>query len=331
MASDRPWHPEELARDATTVAELARAYSADTGPVGWPWPITSPASIPPGATTSLAATGFRGDQMREIGRVARDRFGLTVQEATGWTTRGRTYDTFMPTHVICHHTAMPYDVDRVLIEGRPDVPGPLCHFSLHADGTVVLIAAGLANHCGTATVRNAEAYGIEATGPVPVGAQGPGAFPQYGAYLKLCAAVRLVTGWGRGRHLGHKEIALPDGRKIDPAFGDPPPWPYADMDRFRDGTEQLMRGADDMPLSDEDIARIREEAVIKPLADPTHAYLQDELRPLKEAIAAISVTVSDAQLEALADRLAPLVAARLQIAGHPGFTITGEAIPKAPT
>jgi hypothetical protein len=232
----RRWHPEELARDRVTVAELIDAYDRDpTTP-----PADEPVTLldledddePPG---TLTRGGFMAAEMRAIAHLGRDRFGLVFREAAGWTTRGRTWAVFNPTFgVIDHHTAAPFDTDRVLIDGRPDVPGPLCQWAHHTDGVVVLIAAGLANHAGVASVSSAEAYGIEATGPTPTGATGPGAFRQYDAYRKLNAAIRIYRAWDRSRQLGHKEIALPLGRKVDPMF---------DMAQFRDATDRLIAGS----------------------------------------------------------------------------------------
>jgi hypothetical protein len=188
--------------------------------------------------------------MRAIGALAQDA-GLRVVEADGWEDRGRTWSVLRPDYVVCHHTAAQTDIDRILIDGRADLPGPLCNFALHRDGTVVLIASGLANHAGVATISSDQAYGIEATGPIPIDNQGTDAFPQYGQYITLVAAIRLHHGWSSGRVLAHKEIARPDGRKPDPAFGDPPPYPYSDMTRFRFAVDEAVRTwgleeADDM-------------------------------------------------------------------------------------
>lgn len=83
--------------------------------------------------------------------------GLTVIEVEGWKNRGRPASTgyFDPTEgVTVHHdgaTSSPSNPSpalRVLIEGRPDLPGPLCQWSVRHDGVVVVIAAGRANHAG---------------------------------------------------------------------------------------------------------------------------------------------------------------------------------------
>jgi hypothetical protein len=194
----------------------------------------------------LGGSASNTRSMRAIGALCRDA-GLRVMEAGGWTDRGRTWGILKPEYVACHHTAAAIDIDRVLIDGRADLPGPLCNFALHGDDTVVLIASGLANHAGVATISSTQAYGIEATGPSPAGASGPSAFPNYDAYIILVAAVRLHHGWGNDRVVGHKEIARPLGRKINPSF---------DMDTFRAAVDRRVRTwgteEDDMGLSDDD-------------------------------------------------------------------------------
>jgi N-acetylmuramoyl-L-alanine amidase len=83
--------------------------------------------------------------------------GLTVIEVEGWRNRGRPASTgnFDPTSgVTTHHTGTRTTADspgptlRTLIEGRPDLPGPLCQWSVRFDGGVVVVAAGRANHAG---------------------------------------------------------------------------------------------------------------------------------------------------------------------------------------
>jgi hypothetical protein len=67
--------------------------------------------------------------------------------------------------VIAHHTAATNDSDSTLINGRSDLPGPLCNWALPENGDWVLIASGRANHAGEGSLSNFEARGIEATGP----------------------------------------------------------------------------------------------------------------------------------------------------------------------
>lgn len=83
--------------------------------------------------------------------------GLTVIEVAGWKDRGRpaTTGAFTPDQGITnHHTgtttsaANPGPTLRTLIEGRSDLPGPLCHWTVRYDGVVIVVAAGRANHAG---------------------------------------------------------------------------------------------------------------------------------------------------------------------------------------
>jgi hypothetical protein len=163
--------------------------------------------------------------------------GLPVTEVTGWPSRGRGQMSTVRT-IVCHHTAGPATGEfpslQVVRDGRPGLPGPLSHLGLGRSGRVYVIAAGLCSHTGR-TFRpdqgNRFAIGIEAegTGAAPW----PGA--QLDAYAALCAALTLHYGLGADRVLGHREIAAPAGRKIDPNF---------DMDGFRRSVARLRE--DDM-------------------------------------------------------------------------------------
>lgn len=159
--------------------------------------------------------------------------GLPVVEEPGWQLRahGPMLDVLA---IICHHTAGPATGDAPSLgtvrDGRPDLRGPLAQLLLARSGTVHVVAAGLCWHTG-ATFQpwqaNASAIGIEAE------ATGVDAWPpvQYDAYVRLCRALADHYGVPDDRVLGHKEIAAPAGRKIDPNF---------DMTAFR---ADLSRGA----------------------------------------------------------------------------------------
>jgi hypothetical protein len=174
------------------------------------------------------------DRVDDLHRLAEiwERLGLRVLEMTGWERRGRTSgNTF---EVLgCHHTGQPFDTDRILRDGRPDLSGPLCNVALHADGDVVLVASGLANHFGSATWPNGRSLGVEATGPQKSSPK----FPNHDAYVALAAgfcifkgntdpAKKLRTDVGIPVHMvaGHKEVAVDKetykiyGRKFDPDF-----------------------------------------------------------------------------------------------------------------
>lgn len=83
--------------------------------------------------------------------------GLTVIEVEGWGNRGRPASTgnYNPTEGVTNHhtgattsTRAPGPTLRTLIEGRPDLPGPLAQWSVRFDGVVIVIAAGRCNHAG---------------------------------------------------------------------------------------------------------------------------------------------------------------------------------------
>ena len=90
--------------------------------------------------------------------------GLKVVEVDGWSTRGYAgQDLAGCAGVMWHHTAtnraafngnnMP--TLNMLVHGRSDLAGPLANLGLGRDGTVYVIATGVANHAGTGS-----AYGI---------------------------------------------------------------------------------------------------------------------------------------------------------------------------
>lgn len=93
--------------------------------------------------------------------------GLNVIEEPGWSTRGRPSSTgsFNPSGVLWHHTGTktsssnPHPTISLLINGRSDLPGPLCQASPCYAGHVHVIAAGRANHAGDA----------KSSGPMPAG------------------------------------------------------------------------------------------------------------------------------------------------------------------
>jgi N-acetylmuramoyl-L-alanine amidase-like protein len=165
--------------------------------------------------------------LTDLASVAR-KTNLEVIEVPGWETRGRSQMGDVRA-VVCHHTAtlnrtadMP-SLDT-LINGRSDLKGPLSHFGLSRSGKIYVIAAGRCNHAGT--VRNpswgnshsigieAEATGTDATWPEV----------QLAALAQLCRVLVDHFGLSVSAVLGHKEVADPPGRKIDPNF---------DMNAFR--------------------------------------------------------------------------------------------------
>ncbi|GEL20848.1 N-acetylmuramoyl-L-alanine amidase [Pseudonocardia asaccharolytica] len=153
--------------------------------------------------------------------------GYPVLEVAGWRTRGHG-DFRQLEGVVLHHTADGptgnYPSLGVVRDGRAGLRGPLANLGLARDGTVLVIAAGVAWHAGASRWAgfadlNWTFLGIEAESRGTVDDWTPA---QRDAYPRLVAALLHYMRRGADRACGHKECALPPGRKIDPAFWDLP-------------------------------------------------------------------------------------------------------------
>lgn len=148
--------------------------------------------------------------------------GYPVVEVAGW--QGRGHGGFRVVEgVVLHHTADgpgEYPSLRVVRDGRADLVGPLCNYGLGRSGTIYVVAAGVAWHAGASrwvgfTDLNDEFLGIEAES---AGTRDDWTAEQHDAYPRLVAAALYYMRRGADRAAGHKEVCLPAGRKIDPAF-----------------------------------------------------------------------------------------------------------------
>lgn len=173
-------------------------------------------------------------------KVLRDA-GLKVEEYPGWETRGHG-DVGRIKGVLCHHNAdadsteahdHQHDID-LIANGRPDLGGPLSQLFLANDGVFTIVAAGVGWHAGKGnwqgvTDGNHSLIGIEADNaglrdlPWPV--------VEMDAYARGCAAILEHIGAPVLMVAGHKEYALPHGRKSDPDF---------DMNAFRDRISRVI-------------------------------------------------------------------------------------------
>lgn len=151
--------------------------------------------------------------------------GYRVETDPGWENRGDDLPG-TPLVVIGHHTATSARAKGnlptlgMLRNGRPKpnpLPGPLSQIGLGRDGTTVVIASGKANHAGKGTWRgvttSSRTLGIEAEHP---GDGSPWTALQLRAYDLVIAA--LLDGCHRtaSSYCGHREWAVPAGRKPDP-------------------------------------------------------------------------------------------------------------------
>ena len=158
--------------------------------------------------------------------------GLRVREVQGWKIRGRP-GTFAPRGVIFHHTASspragdPAPQLGTILKGKMSnegfIHGPLANVLVARDGTVIVLAAGRANHAGKGgpfrnipkNSGNSFLVGVE----VENNGVGEKWSPQFLETLDVVFATLLIglqrqTVW----LIGHKEWA--PGRKIDPARTD---------------------------------------------------------------------------------------------------------------
>ncbi|WP_203718306.1 peptidoglycan recognition protein family protein, partial [Asanoa siamensis] len=154
--------------------------------------------------------------------------GVRVVEQGDWRNR-MVSGSFNPIGVLWHHTAFnsgasnPHPALNTVINGRPDLRGPLCHALVDYNGVFHLISAGRANHAGVS----------RGSGPIPAGdgntmligweidyngvSQRMTA-AQYSASVAATAAVLRRLGRNSSFARGHLETSTTG--KIDPAFID---------------------------------------------------------------------------------------------------------------
>lgn len=185
------------------------------------------------------------------------KFGLTTAEHLAWKTHNRNgHGGWGDVHgIVVHHTGS--EISAASMEayvyngdaGRA-LPGPLCHWTIRRDGTVVMIGNGRANHAGSGSETtyqhvinedytgdlhpgsdnfdgNAVYYGFETQydgSHAPVAAQ-------YKAMVAVAAAVCDFHGWSAKSIIGHKEHT---SRKDDPG--------HVDMSDFRADVQALLDG-----------------------------------------------------------------------------------------
>lgn len=180
--------------------------------------------------------------------------GLQVRTYDGWTRHGHGQLSAVR-GIVWHHTATPPSAGTagpvsVVRNGRTDLPGPLAQLCLDRDGVWHVVAAGLAYHAGSGSwpglAGNSDCLGVEClhTGtaaerwsPVQLESLRVGTAALCSAYDLDPARVLI----------GHREWT---SRKVDP-YG-------LDLDDERATVAQLMEGGQDVPLTDEDLKRIRD-------------------------------------------------------------------------
>jgi N-acetyl-anhydromuramyl-L-alanine amidase AmpD len=133
----------------------------------------------------------------------------------------------------------------VVTNGRPDLLGPLSQLCLGRDGTFYIVAAGRSNHAGVGnwqgvTNGNSNFIGIEAENTGQTDGPNAESWPavQLDAYRRGVGAILKRIRANAIMCCGHKEYALPIGRKRDPTF---------DMEDFRLQVAAIMAGTAPLP------------------------------------------------------------------------------------
>lgn len=152
--------------------------------------------------------------------------GLKVETVPGWEKRGKEPKEWLAQAF--HHTASnrkggPRNSLRIVTDGRPDVPGPLCNALPDRNGVWVVVAAGAANHPGVSYlperggISSGVKYWMLGWECENDGIGEPWPTRQLDSIEIGEAAVGAHLGWPPESNVyGHKEIARPVGRKIDP-------------------------------------------------------------------------------------------------------------------
>ena len=148
-------------------------------------------------------------------------------EYPGWRNRG--HGDFKDIRgVMVHHTGGPASA-RSIADGRPDLAGPLSQLHIARDGTVTIIAAGVAWHAGSGSypwlptnMGNWHLIGIECEWPYRGGIgernahEEPWRREQILAIRNTCAALLQWLRFGTDRLIGHKDYAGRAQGKWDP-------------------------------------------------------------------------------------------------------------------
>lgn len=165
---------------------------------------------------------------------------VPVSFEPGWETRGNGYafPGGQPQGLITHHTGSGYGAGlAILINGRPDLDGPLCNCCTYPDGRIHIIAAHPANHAGASGGRsmgplpvtrlfNSRVWGNEVMYP---GTQ-PWTAAQYRSARVLAGVICGILGVSVEHARAHAETSITG--KWDPGKGEGPGVTFP-MDRFR--------------------------------------------------------------------------------------------------
>lgn len=199
----------------------------------------------------------------------------------GFQSRGLEFDG-KPTITLRHWTAGPSTGKapslRTVVEGRSDLPGPLCQVLQERTGGPRLdrafcVASGRANHAGvgewagiTSGNRHGTGLEIEWSGPSE-------AFPanRNETADRIIAALQSLSARPSGANCcDHREYALPAGRKQDTNL---------DSTSMRTRVDRLLRGEGDDMDADQDARLKRVERLLDALVPRTMRVITDGSSP----------------------------------------------------
>ena len=169
------------------------------------------------------AGGWTGDPLwlADVLRAA----GVDLVEHPGWRTRGHG-DFHDIRGVMVHHTGSDTATAASIAHGHPSLTGPLSQLHVARDGTVTVVAVGVAWHAGAGShpwlptnMGNWHTIGIECAndGTSPTASHRenwPDA--QYFALVRCCAAINRRLAQSASRTIGHAEYAGRAQGKWDP-------------------------------------------------------------------------------------------------------------------
>jgi N-acetyl-anhydromuramyl-L-alanine amidase AmpD len=212
---------------------------------------------------------------------------IGVVEYPGWRERG--HGDFKDIRgVVVHHTGSAKATASSIAGGRPDLAGPLSQVHIARNGTVTVVAAGVAWHAGLGrypwlptNMGNWHTIGIECantgTSPsAPHRRNWPDA--QYSALVRCCAAINRRLGQTAGRTIGHKEYAGRSQGKWDPGA--------IDMEVLRADIRNRIGAVEDPAPTPRPAVPVGEYADVLMYRGATGPHVAELQRRLKYAYAA---------------------------------------------
>lgn len=198
----------------------------------------------------MPAIGWTGDPVW-LEDVLRPALGNRLKTLSGWRDAG--HGDFADIRgVMVHHTGYAGATAESIRYGRPDLDGPLSQLHIAQDGTVTIVAVGVAWHAGAGSyswlpvnMGNWHLIGIECAWPRDTSLGPDTAWKERWPDAEIismrdtCAALIAKLGFGVDRVIGHKEYAGAVQGKWDPG--------NIDMGWFRGEVLKDIQGQFDTP------------------------------------------------------------------------------------